>query len=93
MLTLDTPLHIPAAISFASVEQDVALLNLQTNQYYLLDDVGARLWSLLKDGKLLREAYQVLLEEYAVEPARLEQDLLELLERLKEQGLVEILQA
>ena len=93
MLTLDATFHIPDYVSFAFVEQDAMLLNMQNNQYYLLDDVGARLWGLMGEGKSLRESYQVLLEEYEVEPARLEQDVLELLENLKEKGLVEIVQA
>jgi hypothetical protein len=93
MLTLDENLLIPARVSFTFVDEDAVLLNMQTNQYYLLDEVGARLWGLLRDGKSLRESYQTLLEEYEVDPAQLEQDVLELLENLKEQGLVEILQA
>jgi hypothetical protein len=93
MLTLDDTLHIPGNVSFTFVDEDAVLLNMQTNQYYLLDEVGARLWGLLRDGKSLRESYQTLLDEYEVDPAQLEQDVLELLAKLKEQGLVEILQA
>jgi hypothetical protein len=93
MLTLDDTLLFPDIVSFTFVDEDAVLLNMQTNQYYLLDEVGARLWGLLRDGKSLRESYRALLEEYEVEPATLEQDVLELLEKLKEQGLVEIVQA
>ena len=92
MLTLDTALRIPAHVSFTFVEEQAVLLNLRTNQYFSLDEVGAHLWALLKEGKSLREGYQVLLEEYEVEPAQLEQDVLELMENLKEHGLVEIVQ-
>jgi hypothetical protein len=92
MLTLDVTLIFPEVVSFTFVDEDAVLLNMQTNQYYLLDEVGARLWGLLRDGKSLRESYRALLEEYEVEPATLEQDVLELLEKLKEQGLVEIVQ-
>jgi len=93
MLTLDDNLLIPASVSFTFVDEDAVLLNMQTNQYYLLDEVGARLWGLLRDGKSLRESYQTLLEEYEVDSGQLEQDVLDLLEKLKEQGLVEIVQA
>ena len=90
MLTLDIKLQIPSSVSYTFVDEDAILLNMHTNQYYLLDEVGARLLKLLKDGKSLRESYQSLLEEYEVAPAQLEQDILELLENLKEQGLVEV---
>jgi len=86
MLTLDYTLHIPTHVSFTLVDEDAVLLNIQTNQYFLLDEVGARLWGLLR----VRESYQAVLEEFEVEPETLEQEVLELLEKLKEQGFVEI---
>jgi hypothetical protein len=93
MLTLEDTLHIPAHVSFTFVDGDAVLLNMHTNQYYWLDEVGARLWGFLRDGKSLRESYQEILSEYEVDSAQLEQDVLELLEKLKEQGLVEVIQA
>jgi hypothetical protein len=92
MLTLDTNLQIPAYVSFSIVGQDSFLLNTRTNKYFSLEEVGTRLWELLKDGNLLKEAYQIILDEYEVDPAELEQDLLELLDQLMENGLVEIIQ-
>jgi hypothetical protein len=93
MLTLDTALRIPANVSFSVVGEDAFLLNTQTNKYYGLEKVGARLWELLNEGKSLKDAYQIILREYEVDPVQLEQDLLELVEHLREQGLVEIVEA
>jgi hypothetical protein len=90
MLTMGARVHIPSAVTFGFVEASAVLLNKRTNQYYMLDQVGARLWELLQAGKSLRDSHLVLLGEYEVEPARLEQDLLELLEDLRQHGLVEI---
>ncbi len=93
MLTLDTTLHVPAHVLYTTVEQDAVLLNTRTNKYYSLNEVGARFWNLLAEGKTLREVYQALLGEFEVEAPRLEQDLLELVERLLKSGLVEITEA
>ena len=90
MLTLSTSLNIPDNISFSVVGEDAFLLNTQTNKYYALEEVGARLWGLLKDGNQLKESYRVLLDEYEVDPAQLEQDVLELVSSLMENGLVEL---
>jgi hypothetical protein len=90
MLTLDTALRIPAHVSFSVVGEDAFLLNMQTNKYYGLEKVGARLWELLKEGKSLKEGCRILLDEYEVAPAQLEQDILELVQRLMENNLVEI---
>jgi hypothetical protein len=45
---------------------------------------------LLTEGKTLRQLHQTLLDEFEVTPSQLEQDLLELLKQLHENGLVEI---
>ncbi len=90
MLTLDATLRVPAQVLYTTVEQEVVLLNTLTNKYYSLNEVGARFWNLLAEGKSLREAYHVLLGEFEVESPQLEKDLLELIERLEKSGLVEI---
>ena len=92
MLSLDSSFNIPSSVLFTTVDQDIVLLNTRTNKYYALDEVGARFWNLLSESKTLREAHQSLLEEYEVESSQLEQDLLELLADLQENGLVEIAQ-
>ena len=90
MLTLDSSLRIPEYVLSTTVEEEVILLNTQTNKYFTLDDVGARLWNLLSGGKSLRECHLALLQEYDVEPDILEQDLLELVDTLRAGDLVEI---
>jgi hypothetical protein len=90
MLTLNTALRIPVSISFSVVGEDAFLLNTQTNKYYGLEKVGARLWQLLNEGKSLKGAHQIILGEYEVDPDKLEQDILELINHLMENGLVEI---
>lgn len=93
MLTIDAALRLPAHVLFTTVEQDAVLLNTLTSKYYTLNEVGARFWSLLADGKTLKEAHRALLAEFEVESPRLEQDLLELVGQLEKNGLVEITEA
>lgn len=90
MLTLDTALKVSASVLFTAVGGEVVLLNTLSNQYYALDEVGAHFWGLLTEGKTLRKAYASLLKEFEVKPAQLEQDLLELVAHLQENGLIEI---
>lgn len=89
MLTLDTPLTLPAHVSFSVVGEDAFLLNTRTSKYYLLQEVGARLWNLLSGSQTLRQAYERLLEEYDVSAPELERDLLELVADLVENDLLE----
>ena len=93
MLTLDSKLRLPEQVVFTFVGEDAILLNTRTNKYFALDDVGARVWHLLSEGKSLRDSYGIVLSEYEVDAGPLEQDLLELVNHLMENGLVEIVDA
>lgn len=93
MLTLTAALRIPDNVLFTTVDDDAVLLNTRTNQYFALDEVGARAWNLLTEGKSLRAAYEILLDEYEVDPVPLERDLLDLVGHLTENGLVESVSA
>ena len=92
MLTLDSAIQIPAHVSFSTVKGNVFLLNTRTNNYFALDQVGARFWELISGEDSLQEAYRSLLLEFEVEPDRLETDLLELLADLHNYELIEISQ-
>lgn len=89
MLTLNTTLSIPAHVSFSVVGDDAFLLNTQTNKYFGLEKVGARLWELLNDGRSLKDAHQTIINEYDVDPVLLEKEILELINHLLENSLVE----
>jgi hypothetical protein len=69
---------------------EVAILDLKAGVYYGLDAVGARIWSLIQEPITVNEIRDILLEEYEVEPERCEHDLLALLRRLADEGLVEV---
>ena len=90
MLTLDSEIKVPDSVMFTSVAGDVVLLNTLSNTYYSLDNVGARFWYLLNDGITLRDAFRILIDEYDVASSVLEQDLLELLTDLVNNGLVKV---
>jgi hypothetical protein len=69
---------------------EVAILDLKAGVYYGLDAVGARIWSLIQEPRTVNEIRNILLEEYEVEPERCERDLLVLLQRLADEGIVEV---
>ena len=69
---------------------EVAILDLKAGVYYGLDAVGARIWSLIQEPRAVNEIRDILLEEYDVDPERCERDLLALLQRLAEEGLIEV---
>ena len=71
--------------------EEVAILHLQSGVYYGLDPVGARVWNLLQEEpRKVNEIRDTLLEEYDVEPERCTRDLLALLQKMAEEGLIEV---
>lgn len=63
------------------VRQDVA-------QVFVLSEVGARVLELLDGKRKLADVRDLLLVEYEVDEAQLEQDLNQYIKRLKEAGII-----
>src|SRR5262249_39018992 len=77
-------------VLFRLVDEEAVLLNLKTELYLGLDPIGARMWKLLTERSSIQAAYETLLNEYNVEPARLRDDLNSFLDDLLQQRLIEI---
>src|SRR5271170_6405846 len=70
--------------------EESAILNLKNTVYYGLNPVGARVWNLLQQARTVGELRDAILDEYDVEAGRCESDLLELLEKMRREGLIEV---
>jgi len=72
-----------------TVVGESVLLDLRSQKYFGLDEVGTRAWQVLEETGDLGAVHARLAQEYEVDAARLERDLDELFERLLAAGLVE----
>ena len=72
------------------VDNEVVILHLTNGIYYGLNQVGARIWSLVQQPITIRQILEVLLAEYEVEPEVCQRDLLGVLGELANHGLIEI---
>jgi hypothetical protein len=70
--------------------EEAAILHMRSGVYYGLDPVGARIWKLLEQPKSVEDLRTAILDEYEVDSAKCESDLLTLLEKLRTEGLIEI---
>ncbi len=66
------------------------ILNLKSESYFGLDQVGTRMWSLLTTSDSVQSAYESLIDEYDVGADKLREDLSELIDKLLARGLVEV---
>ncbi|OGT96485.1 MAG: thymidylate synthase, partial [Gemmatimonadetes bacterium RIFCSPLOWO2_02_FULL_71_11] len=87
-------MHATISISGDLVSCDLnaeaVVLNLRSGRYYGLDPVGARIWNLIQTPRTVQEIRDILLQDYEVEPDRCEGDLVALLEKLANEGLVDV---
>ena len=89
-ITLEARLALSPEVLLQEVGGEGVLLDLKSESYFGLDAVGTRIWRLVEDDGHLKVVHAKLLEEFDVEPARLENDLKELIGRLAEAGLVNV---
>ena len=66
------------------------LLNLDSEQYFGLDEIGTRVWRLIEQHEALRAVHAALLADFEVAPERLERDLLALVDSLIAAGLLSV---
>ena len=69
---------------------EAAILNLKDEVYYGLNPVGARVWELIRTPRTAHEVCEAVAAEYDVEPDRCERDVLALLQKLADVGLVDV---
>jgi len=81
--------RVPDDVLISNLQDESVILNLDSERYYGIDSVGTRILSVLTTSDSIEAAYNTLVEEYDVDADVLRQDLLALVERLVEQGLVE----
>ena len=88
-LTLDSRVRIEDEVVYRDLEGEAVVLNLKTGRYFGLDPVGTRIWQLLADHSL-REILRLLAAEYEAGEQQIGEDLLRLVEQLRDQQLVRV---
>ena len=79
---------VPDDVLISNLQDESVILNLDSERYYGLDDVGTRFVSVLTTSDTIETAYERLRNEYDVDPQDLRNDLLALIESLLDQGLL-----
>ena len=87
-LTLDRTVRIGDDTIFRELAGEAVLLQLEDGMYFGLDRVGTRLRQLLAERGRLRDVFDRARDEFDVDAATLERDLLALVERLVSRKLL-----
>ena len=89
-ISLTDRVKVPDDVMISGLQDESVLLNLDSERYYGLDDVGTRMFSVLTTSDSVQTAWERLKTEYDVDHEVLRQDLISLVDSLLEQGLIEV---
>ena len=73
-----------------NLDEEMVILNMESGIYYGLDGVGAHIWNQIQEPRSVGQIRDSIRRKYQVEPERCERDLLLLLQKLANAGLIEI---
>jgi hypothetical protein len=88
--TLASVVAVNPDVAFRELDGEMVLLDLAKGTYFGLDQVGARIWTLIGDRASLSTVFETLAAEYEVAPLVLERDLLALVDDLCAKGLTHV---
>jgi hypothetical protein len=90
---LSARMRLPQHVVYRSFVAETVVLNLRTGKYHGLNPTAGRMLDALATAPKAGVVAPELAQEYGVEPAKVESDLLALCQGLLERGLIEIVDA
>ena len=89
-MDLNKKIRFSDTIFAQEVDGEMVLLDMHSENYFGLDAVGTDIWQAMQEHKGIKEVLEVLLRQYDVSEEVLKKDLLDFIEKLKENHLIEV---
>jgi archaeosine-15-forming tRNA-guanine transglycosylase len=89
-MNLNSKVTLLETVFVQEVDEEMILLDANTQKYFSLDEVGAIFYHFLEDEEDLRVIVKELSEHFSKDEKVIEDDLLQFLATLQEKGLVKI---
>ena len=89
----DTLIRRGEELVASDLEGETVMMSVRSGMYYGLDSIGSRVWQLVEQPRSVYELCDVLVEEYDVERAQCERDVIALLNEMRDEGIVDVLGA
>jgi hypothetical protein len=89
-ITIDSLIIRRDDIPTASIDGEVGMMNVEKGKYFSLDAIGSKIWELLKSEKNIKQIVIELVKEYDVDFDTCSNDVLELVKRFVDEGLVNV---
>ena len=86
----DTQIRRTEDLVASDLEGETVMMSVRSGMYYGLDNIGSRVWQLIEQPRSVAELTDILLQEYAVERAQCERDVIALLNEMHGEGIVDV---
>lgn len=90
MVDLSRGVCVSPQVISQKVGGETVILDMESEQYFGLDEIGSRVWELMQGEDGLEAVTQVILSEFEVGPEQLSTDLESLLEQLLAASLIQL---
>ena len=92
-MELTSRVRLAKDVLIQKVGDDAILLNLNTENYFTLDEVGTRMINTLQESDSVKQAIQKLVQIYEVDETKLTNDAIRLVEECEQNGLLQVTEA
>jgi len=89
-LSLDSVVVLAEGQLTADFGEECVILNSTKGAYYGLERHGVLVWHLIQEPRRITELREAILDEFDVDPARCERELMELLTELQGEGMIKV---
>lgn len=87
---LPKKVKISDSVLFQEIDNEYVLLNMKTEQYFGLNDIGAKVWQIISEDGNTGTLIEKLMSEYNVLTDTLTTDISQLLDELTKEQLISI---
>lgn len=77
-------------IDDTDLDGEKVMMNLDKGQYFMMNEVGSRIWEIVSEPKTVKEVMLALLNEYEVEREKCEKTVIEFLSELVKSDLIKV---
>lgn len=87
-ITLETTVVRMDDLLTTDLDDETILMSIEQGAYYGMEQTARRVWELVEQPRMVADLCRQLAEEYSVEPAVCERDVIDFLEELLKENLV-----
>ena len=90
-VNIDSVITKNKEIDDADLDGEKVMMNLDKGQYFMMNEVGSRIWELIEGNTSIVNIIETLTNEYQVDEETCENTVMEFLGRLKDAELIKVL--